>query len=92
MGLENRHEPWVHLDRIKWEGYRPDKLEDKPDYLFPAPTTFICLDANIIVQVKKLKWVLGLDEDHPVALLDVLHDLAEFDKFVKIIQSHFRGT
>ena len=85
LGLKHGDETRIHLDRVKGKSHGTDEFKYKPNHLFTASATLVCLDANIVVEVKKLQWVLGLDEDHALALLYVLDDLAKFNKFIEIV-------
>lgn len=85
LGLQYGDETRIHLDRVKGKSHGTNEFEYKPDHLFTASATLVGLNANIVVEVKKLQRVLGLDEDHALALLYVLNDLAKFNKLIKIV-------
>ncbi len=85
LGLKHGDETRIHLDRVKGKSHGTDEFKYKPNHLFTASATLVGLDANIVVEIKKFQGVLGLDEDHALALLYVLDDLAKFNKFIEIV-------
>ena len=85
LSLDQGNKCRVHLNRVKRECHRTNKFVNEANQLLASSTTVVCLDAHVVVDVQKLKRVLGLDQNHAMALLDVLDDLAELNKLIKVI-------